>query len=160
MGISHHERSSPVIDQPQKQQHEEIMNDRYHHTWRHIPAKRLEPPPQQQQHSDDEDKHVSFTSLEIREYKQVLGDHPCCSQGPPVSLGWDYTESPKVTVERYEATRARRRSKTDLKLSFEDRRDILSSVPEADVRRVQRRLSRERCAKDKIIKSFFGASSE
>lgn len=65
-----------------------------------------------------------------------------------------------MTVERYEASRPRRRSRTDLKLSFEDRREILAAVPEADVRRAQRRSSRELCARGKTMKSFFGVSSE
>lgn len=31
-------------------------------------------------------KHVSFGELEIRKYPVILGDHPECSMGPPVSF--------------------------------------------------------------------------
>jgi hypothetical protein len=33
-----------------------------------------------------EKKHVSFATLEFREYDIILGDHPDCSEGPPVSI--------------------------------------------------------------------------
>jgi hypothetical protein len=31
-------------------------------------------------------KHVSFGDLEVRKYPVILGDHPECSMGPPVSI--------------------------------------------------------------------------
>jgi len=127
------------------------------HPWRQqksTPDARQAPP--KRSHSDNDEKHVSFDTLSIREYNQVLGDHPCCTVGPPVSLGWEYTESPKVNVEDYETTRPRRRNRQSLRMTFEKRREILAHVPDADVRRVQRRLSRERCCDNKAMKSFFG----
>jgi hypothetical protein len=103
-------------------------------------------------------KNVSFHSLHIREYSQVLGDHPCCSLGPPVSLGWEVEAERTETVDQYEATRTRRRSRDDLRLSGELRRQLLSDVSDGDVRRVQRRLQREkRVGKggEKAIERFF-----
>jgi hypothetical protein len=112
--------------------------------------------PQQRQSPKRQDKkHVSFASLSIREYTQVLGDHPCCTVGPPVSLGWDYTEATKMNLEEYETTRPRRRSRRDLRLSWNERRDMLSAYSDADVRRVQRKLSRQRCNKPKVLQTFF-----
>lgn len=35
--------------------------------------------------SSGEEKHVHFGDLEMRNYEIVLGDHPDCSSGPPVS---------------------------------------------------------------------------
>merc|ERR1719333_605032 len=36
--------------------------------------------------------HVSFDDrLEVRWYDTVLGDNPSVSDGPPVSIGWEYT---------------------------------------------------------------------
>ena len=29
-------------------------------------------------------KHVRFSTIEIRKYPMILGDHPDCSEGPPV----------------------------------------------------------------------------
>jgi hypothetical protein len=31
-------------------------------------------------------RHVSFGDLEVRKYPVMLGDHPECSMGPPVSI--------------------------------------------------------------------------
>lgn len=135
----------------QQPQNEEMNDSSYHHQPCHSELQR-------QQSSDSaEDKHVSFANVQIRVFQQVLGDHPCCTAGPPVSLGWDYTESPAMSVEGYEATHPRRRLRSELKLSFDDRREILSEESDADMRRVQRRLSRERCCKDRAMKSFFRA---
>ena len=41
----------------------------------------------QSEHSprSSSDKHVHFGNLEMRNYEIVLGDHPDCSSGPPVS---------------------------------------------------------------------------
>ena len=75
---------------------------------------------------------------------------PCFTMGPPVSLGWDYTEA----LEAYEASRPRRRSRENMRLSWDAMREILSDVPDAEVRRVQRRLSRDRC-QGKAMQAFF-----
>merc|ERR1712238_237509 len=40
--------------------------------------------------------HVAFGNCEVRTYTQVLGDHPCCLEGYPIQLGWDYSE--KVSI--------------------------------------------------------------
>ena len=161
MGVSNHDRSSPVIDSdPSKESSFLKMEDDTYvdQPWRKAPAPRQSPPKRSRSHNDD-GKRVSFSDLHIREYTQVLGDHPCCSIGPPVSLGWDYTDSPRVAVEQYEATRPRRRDRRALRLSWDKRREILSEVPEGDVRRVQRRLNRERCLDNKAIKSFFSTAT-
>eukprot|EP00540_Astrosyne_radiata_P015367 CAMPEP_0116828826 /NCGR_PEP_ID=MMETSP0418-20121206/3859_1 /TAXON_ID=1158023 /ORGANISM="Astrosyne radiata, Strain 13vi08-1A" /LENGTH=178 /DNA_ID=CAMNT_0004457733 /DNA_START=486 /DNA_END=1022 /DNA_ORIENTATION=+ len=104
-------------------------------------------------------KRVSFLMLHVREYSQILGDHPCCATGPPVALGWEYQPERIISVDDYEATRASRKSKEDLKLSFDDRKEILAETcSSADVRRAQRRLHREnrerRCGR-KAVKCFF-----
>lgn len=157
MGISNHDRSSPVIDHTPNDQSSflEMEDDSYREQYSKASSTRPSPPKRSHSTATRDEKHVSFATISVREYKQELGDHPCCSGGPPVSLGWEYTESPKVQVEEYEAERPRRRTRGSLRLSFETRRDILKDVPDAQVRRVQRRLSRERCCNSKAIKSFF-----
>mmetsp|Transcript_15697 Transcript_15697/g.26596 ORF Transcript_15697/g.26596 Transcript_15697/m.26596 type:complete len:140 (-) Transcript_15697:47-466(-) len=90
-------------------------------------------------------KRVTFQSLHIREYSQILGDHPCCENGPPIALGWDHKPERSIAIDEYEASRATtRKPKNELKLSFDDRRQILANYSDCDVRRVQRRLHRER----------------
>jgi len=44
----------------------------------------------QQQHSTQ--KRVSFSSVSIRSYEVILGDHPCCKDGCALTLGWEYTD--------------------------------------------------------------------
>mmetsp|Transcript_15124 Transcript_15124/g.20597 ORF Transcript_15124/g.20597 Transcript_15124/m.20597 type:complete len:340 (-) Transcript_15124:66-1085(-) len=94
-------------------------------------------------------RNVSFASLEIREYDVTLGDNPCVSCGPPLSLDWSYRECGSMCVEQYESLRVPRRSREDLILSYGVRRFRLireagfsmNDIKDAteSVRRMQRR---------------------
>ena len=53
-------------------------------------------------HSSGHKSVVSFGNCEIRTYTQVLGDHPCCSEGCPIQLGWSYTSEESIKVDDYE----------------------------------------------------------
>ncbi len=53
-------------------------------------------------HSNSHKSVVSFGNCEIRTYTQVLGDHPCCSEGCPIQLGWSYTSEESIKVDDYE----------------------------------------------------------
>ena len=46
-------------------------------------------------------KRVHFSVVEVREYSVELGDHPSCSKGPPLTLGWDYAMSTIVAVDDF-----------------------------------------------------------
>jgi hypothetical protein len=72
-------------------------------------------------------RNVSFSSLEVREYNIALSDHPSCSYGPPIQLGWDYRQKEAVQVEDYEETRSQqpRRGRHELVLSYNVRRHLL-----------------------------------
>ena len=48
-------------------------------------------------------KTVTFSELHIREYAMILGDHPACIQGPPVTVDWEPLQSYTVAVEEYES---------------------------------------------------------
>jgi hypothetical protein len=61
---------------------------------------------------------VAFGSIEIREHVLVLGDHPDCSHGPPVQLGWECQQTTFQHVDDYEFTRMPRRHKRDLGLNY------------------------------------------
>jgi hypothetical protein len=39
---------------------------------------------------------VSFSVLQVREFDVALSDHPACSYGPPVGLGWKYRDCEAV----------------------------------------------------------------
>lgn len=45
-------------------------------------------------------RKVQFDSLQIRTYPQILGDHPCCSSGLPLSLGWEYTSQHTSSLQQ------------------------------------------------------------
>jgi len=81
-----------------------------------------------QSNSNNMKRNVSFSSLEIRTYNVTLGDAPT-SNGPPVSLGWDY--DPDATVEQsidhYENYRAEapRRNKHEMLMPAAHREYLL-----------------------------------
>ncbi|CAB9527778.1 expressed unknown protein [Seminavis robusta] len=95
-------------------------------------------------------KHVAFGSISTRCYDVVMGDHPCCSMGCPLALGWEYSQDPSVSVDVYEASRSPRRSKADLKTTWEQRRNMLSDVSDGEVKRAERKLHRERSCQRKV----------
>lgn len=100
-------------------------------------------------------KSVRFGGCSVRRYSQVLGDHPCCTVGCPLQLGWDYEAQEDVTVDNYEARRppSSRRCSESLRLTWEERREILQGYSDGEVRKACRRLNRDRSRK--IQKEFF-----
>eukprot|EP00979_Chaetoceros_neogracilis_P012102 scaffold3111_cov263-Chaetoceros_neogracile.AAC.9 len=62
---------------------------------------------------------TSFSTLEIREYKVIIGDNPGGKRGPPVSLDWNYCpdSTVKMCIEKYESTRPKRRQKHEMYMS-------------------------------------------
>jgi hypothetical protein len=68
---------------------------------------------------------VSFSNLSIREYNVALGDHPSCSYGPPIALGWKYQDKDQVSLDDYEDCRNPRRSMNQLVLSYNIRKYLL-----------------------------------
>ena len=70
---------------------------------------------------------VSFSQLDIKEFKMSLGDHPCSSTGPPVMLDWESrpTLERVVSLDEYERLRSPRRSRNKLRLSYRERKSVL-----------------------------------
>eukprot|EP00586_Coscinodiscus_wailesii_P007092 CAMPEP_0172491588 /NCGR_PEP_ID=MMETSP1066-20121228/22449_1 /TAXON_ID=671091 /ORGANISM="Coscinodiscus wailesii, Strain CCMP2513" /LENGTH=363 /DNA_ID=CAMNT_0013260715 /DNA_START=229 /DNA_END=1320 /DNA_ORIENTATION=- len=50
------------------------------------------------------DSKVCFSTVEIREYETILGDHPFVSSGPALSIGWSYNKDnvQSFTLDEYE----------------------------------------------------------
>ena len=97
--------------------------------------------------SQDERPHrVSFTKLEIHSFNVVLADHPYCSQGCSVSLGWDCVQSKSVDLQEYEDQRCPRRKLSDLRLTAQERHSLLldESYNATELRRASRKLHRAR----------------
>uniref|UniRef100_A0A6S8PQS7 Uncharacterized protein n=1 Tax=Amphora coffeiformis TaxID=265554 RepID=A0A6S8PQS7_9STRA len=95
-------------------------------------------------------RRVGFGNVEVRQYEQVIGDHPHCHSGCPLALGWDYREEEPEPLCDYENNKDQVRKFDELRLSDEERRGRLlaNEVPDAEIRRCLRRLHREReCSK-------------
>lgn len=76
---------------------------------------------------------VQFSSVSIRYYDIILGYHPCCSRGPPLTIDWDYQENEAVHVDEYEFENARtRRCLRDLALNHRQRKCLLQGYSEVD----------------------------
>mmetsp|Transcript_22669 Transcript_22669/g.33470 ORF Transcript_22669/g.33470 Transcript_22669/m.33470 type:complete len:215 (+) Transcript_22669:95-739(+) len=87
-------------------------------------------------------RRVSFSHVNIREHSVILGDHPCCDQGLPVTLGWNIKQEQKFKLEEYECIHQKR---GNFRLSLEDRSQILNlDLTDHSVKRQQRKLARER----------------
>lgn len=101
-------------------------------------------------------KSVAFANITIREYPVVIGDHPCCSMGCPLSLGWEYIEPERpVSLDEYEAHRPPRRSRQGLRTTWDERRQMLSDVSDVEVKRAVRRSYRERSCRSRTSAKFF-----
>jgi hypothetical protein len=105
-------------------------------------------------------KRVSFTDIKIRSHNIVIGDHPCCTMGFPLSLGWEYTDADSLSLDKYEAKRSPRRTRRELRTSCEERRLVVSDDLSADeIRSAQRKLHRERTSSARLCErmsdSFF-----
>lgn len=72
-------------------------------------------------------RSVSFNSVQIREHDVTLGDHPSSSTGPPVQLDWKPKNESTIDLDQYENSRQPRRKRRQLKLSFREREEMLSS---------------------------------
>lgn len=73
-----------------------------------------------------QDLNVQFKEVDIREFKMTLGNHPSATSGPPVMLDWDCKPPNKVVdLDAYEKARPPRRSRRQLKLSLQERHNIL-----------------------------------
>mmetsp|Transcript_5653 Transcript_5653/g.6939 ORF Transcript_5653/g.6939 Transcript_5653/m.6939 type:complete len:178 (+) Transcript_5653:66-599(+) len=82
-------------------------------------------------------RSVQFDKVEIREYSITLGDNPSCSSGPPISLGWNYSdEEQSIPLEQYEQYRdGTRRVYHEMKVPSSLRHHILKewNIPTREI---------------------------
>ena len=84
-----------------------------------------------EQQQQQQDQSVSFGDVEIRKYRRILGDHPDVSVGPPISLDWDYNVCRRLSVEKYETCRKKRRHGAELMLSNTRRWIIIENLTDS-----------------------------
>jgi hypothetical protein len=110
--------------------------------------------------SSETEKNVRFGDCSVRCYPQVLGDHPYCSLGCPLELGWKYFSKKSCTVEDFELHHKKHRSLQELRLTPEERRSILEDkYTDQQVRKACRRTSRGCMAYKREQRQFFAGSS-
>ena len=56
---------------------------------------------------------LRWGDIDIREYKQCLGDNPACSKGVPLQLDWEYTTLGTVPLNDFEKVRGPTRDSDD-----------------------------------------------
>jgi hypothetical protein len=85
-----------------------------------------------QDNNDHVRGRVSFGNCDVRSYTQVLGDHPCCLEGCPIQLGWNYQEEISVEIDVYENSKQQQQQtiingggSCEMRLSPEERKSIL-----------------------------------
>lgn len=71
-------------------------------------------------------RRIVFGRVAIAEFPRVLGDNPSCSDGAPLTLGWQAIHNVAFELEYYEAYHASedRRQKNELKLGPGDRSEM------------------------------------
>jgi hypothetical protein len=106
---------------------------------------------------------VSFSSLEVREYNIALSDHPSCSYGPPIQLGWDYRQKKAVQVEDYEEVKLQqpRRSRHDMVLSYNVRRYLLLKRAGYSSQDLEKAMSEvDRVKRERVMTGMFLPASK
>mmetsp|Transcript_32482 Transcript_32482/g.68311 ORF Transcript_32482/g.68311 Transcript_32482/m.68311 type:complete len:289 (-) Transcript_32482:195-1061(-) len=75
-----------------------------------------------------EKRKVHFGTVEVRDYDMILGDHPCCRYGPPLTLDWDYLEYEPLDVNEYEFRHPPRRNVREMGINYYFRERLLSNA--------------------------------
>jgi len=79
-------------------------------------------------------RKIRFGTVLVREYDIILGDHPCCSYGPPITIDWDYHQYEPIDVNVYEFNNSLyRKSIRELCMNYYQRIRILSQAGFTDV---------------------------
>lgn len=90
----------------------------------------------------ERERKISFGSVGVRTFNRIVGDHPDCKIGPPVSISWEYVEHDYVPLDEYEANHKRR---SNLRLTSITRKNLLRNVfeiPENEIRMAEKEVQR------------------
>jgi len=100
--------------------------------------------------------NVSFHTIEIREYVQLLGDHPSVSNGPPLTIGWDYHCNDPIPIDIYEIKRGRPRMANELVMSTFLREKVLmnSGFSREEIAKAVREAKKIKSKRAKTVKNI------
>jgi len=103
-------------------------------------------------------RKVHFGEVLVRDYEMILGDHPCCSYGPPVTIDWDYLEYEPLDVNEYEFHHPPRRNIKEMGLNYYKRMALLSKAgfTEVEFKQSKKLVKREKTNRS-ITKSIVRA---
>ncbi|KAL7539569.1 hypothetical protein ACHAXR_009403 [Thalassiosira sp. AJA248-18] len=94
-------------------------------------------------------RKVQFGTVLVRDYEIILGDHPCCSYGPPITIDWDYLENEPTDVDVYEFENAlARRTLRQLSLNYYQRKYLLRDCTDSELKAVKREINRIKLHRD------------
>ena len=101
---------------------------------------------------------VSFNQIEIREYARCMGDNPATTDGPPLSIDWDYNVAGTYAVDEYEDIRTTQRMCHTASISRAIREDIL--LTHTDVTKNEMKKTVEEIRVARFRRSMSVASRE
>eukprot|EP00539_Tryblionella_compressa_P006541 CAMPEP_0178754954 /NCGR_PEP_ID=MMETSP0744-20121128/12448_1 /TAXON_ID=913974 /ORGANISM="Nitzschia punctata, Strain CCMP561" /LENGTH=279 /DNA_ID=CAMNT_0020408927 /DNA_START=183 /DNA_END=1022 /DNA_ORIENTATION=- len=92
---------------------------------------------------------VNFDSISIREFARALGDNPATTNGPPLTLDWDYEDIGSIKVDEYEETRPPRRVTQQMVIPGKMRERILLSETPTTKQQINSMISEVRSSRHK-----------
>jgi len=101
--------------------------------------------------TQEKQRKVHFGTVVVRDYDIILGDHPCCSYGPPLTLDWDYLEYEPLDVNEYEFHHPPRRNVREMVLNYYLRKKLLSN---AGYTKLDFKLSKKEVKRAKLNRSL------
>jgi len=97
----------------------------------------------QEKPSHQRKRKVRFGTVLVRDYSIILGDHPCVSYGPPLTIDWDYHEYDPRGVDEFEFENAHsRRSRRKMMLNCYQRKNLLAGYTELELEAVKNEIKR------------------
>lgn len=102
----------------------------------------------------ENNRHIGFDKVIVRDYAMILGDHPNCRYGPPVTIEWDYTEYEPLDVNEYEIHHSLRRPLQQMYLTTEKRKSLLVQAARHDQKEVNLAARKVKQAQTKALKSL------
>lgn len=123
---------------------------------------KLETTPRPRERNREGRREVSFSHISVREYSQTISNHPSCSYGPPVQLGWDYEETrTEEDVDTYEKERSkvRRPALKYLVLNYYQRCHIIKQAgyTDKDIKQAERSVNKTKRQREmtKVFKPLY-----